>query len=155
MQIQLRLYKPADLHEVLSLFSETVHTVNAKDYTQEQLAAWAPQLPDTNKWQATLSSNYTLVAKQGNTIVGFADIDATGYFDHLFVHKDFQGCGIAAMLARAIEAHALEAGYAVIKVAASITAKPFFERRGYKVLKQQSVERLGQLLTNFLMEKSL
>ena len=36
---------------------------------------------------------------------------------------------------------------------ASITAKAFFEKRGYKTVRKQQVERNGILLTNFVMEK--
>ncbi|MBT7088103.1 GNAT family N-acetyltransferase, partial [bacterium] len=36
---------------------------------------------------------------------------------------------------------------------ASITAKPFFEKRGFKVIKEQQVEKRGVKLTNFQMEK--
>ncbi len=155
MIIELHPYKPEYLPEVLSLFRQTVHSVNSKHYTPEQLNAWAPEQLDENKWQQTLGSNYTLVAKQDNKIVGFADIDATGYFDHLFVHRDYQGQGVAKLLADAIENYAQAERLKIISVAASITAKPFFERRDYKVLKQQSVERLGQVLTNYLMEKQV
>ncbi|MGL5364343.1 MAG: GNAT family N-acetyltransferase, partial [Plesiomonas shigelloides] len=35
----------------------------------------------------------------------------------------------------------------------SITAKPFFERFGFRVVKKQQVAINGQVLTNFLMEK--
>lgn len=34
---------------------------------------------------------------------------------------------------------------------ASITARPFFEKRGYRVVKEQQVERQGVFLTNFEM----
>lgn len=37
---------------------------------------------------------------------------------------------------------------------ASITARPFFEKRGYKVIKEQQVEKQGIFLTNFVMEKN-
>ena len=37
---------------------------------------------------------------------------------------------------------------------ASITARPFFEKRGYQVLRAQQVERRGILLTNYIMEKT-
>lgn len=40
-----------------------------------------------------------------------------------------------------------------IRTHASITAKPFFERRGYKVIKEQQVIRSGIFLTNYAMEK--
>ncbi|GEA31614.1 hypothetical protein CDIOL_25370 [Clostridium diolis] len=45
--------------------------------------------------------------------------------------------------------------FKVITVEASITAKPFFEKRGYHIVRQQEVERKGQLLTNFVMKKLL
>ena len=35
----------------------------------------------------------------------------------------------------------------------SITARPFFERRGYRVVREQQVERQGIMLTNFVMIK--
>ena len=40
-----------------------------------------------------------------------------------------------------------------IKTDASITARPFFEKRGYRVKKEQEVERCGILLRNFRMVK--
>jgi len=39
--------------------------------------------------------------------------------------------------------------------AASITAKPFFEKMGFSVVQEQSVSRRGETLTNYLMEKFL
>ena len=42
----LRSYISADLDELLTLFYETVHTVNARDYTPQQLDAWADGAPD-------------------------------------------------------------------------------------------------------------
>ena len=40
-----------------------------------------------------------------------------------------------------------------IKTYASITAKPFFESRGYAVVKEQEVERSGVKLKNYEMLK--
>ena len=66
----------------------------------------------------------------------------------LYVHKDFQRLGIAAKLC-----DELEKGFEDITVYASITAKSFFEKRGYVVLKAQEVERRGVKLKNFVMKK--
>ena len=38
---------------------------------------------------------------------------------------------------------------------ASLTAKPFFEKRGYQVVQEQQVERKGILLTNYVMKKGV
>ena len=82
-------------------------------------------------------------------IVGFGDIDKDGYLDRLFVHADYQGKGIATAICNQLE----QAVDGKITTYASITAKPFFEKRGYKVVKERQEERQGVLLTNYVMIK--
>lgn len=103
----------------------------------------------------SLSSTYTVVIEINGSIVGFGNMDKTGYLDRLYVHKDFQGQGIATIIADELEKYAQRHDITIITTEASITAKPFFETRGYKTIKQQSVERKGQTLINFMMEKHL
>lgn len=147
--MKIRTYTPDDCREITQLFFDTVHTVNAKDYTREQLSAWADGHPDLEKWNCSLLSHYTLVAVQNDCIVGFGDIDHSGYLDRLYVHKDFQGQGIASALCHQLEASVSNN----ITTHASITARPFFVNRGYLVKKEQHVTRNGILLTNYVMEK--
>lgn len=145
----IREYNPVDCVEIARLFYDTVHTVNAKDYTQEQLDVWATGTVDMEKWNQSLSEHYSLVAVENEVIIGFGDIDDTGYLDRLYVHKDYQRQGIATVICDKLERMAEGS----IVTHASITAKPFFEKRGYKVLKEQSVERQGVFLTNYVMER--
>ena len=72
---------------------------------------------------------------------------AAGYLDRLYVHRDFQRQGIARALCDALEG----AAEGPVETHASITARGFFARRGYRVLRAQQVERRGILLTNFVM----
>ena len=92
-------------------------------------------------------------ARRGGTVVGFGDMDDTGYLDRLYVHKDFQGRGAASAITEALEGYAWGLGAAEVTVHASRTARPFFEKRGYRVVKAQQVERRGVLLENFAMAK--
>ena len=82
-------------------------------------------------------------------IVGFGDMASDGYLDRLYVHADHQGQGIATALCDRLE----QAVQGPITTHASITARPFFEKRGYAVIKEQTVERQGVALTNFVMIK--
>ena len=150
MQIRLRRYRPEDCPLLGQLFYDTVHTVNAVDYTPEQLAAWAPELPDMEQWNRSFLEHTTFVAETEGVIAGFGDIDGTGYLDRLYVHRDYQKKGIGRALCDALERSAGEAERIVTH--ASLTAKPFFLRRGYLVKKEQQVEKKGILLTNFVME---
>lgn len=147
--MELRKYRPSDCRTLTELFYHTVHTVNAKDYTEAQLNAWATGRVDLEQWDRSLQEHDSVVAVENGEIVGFGDIDKTGYLDRLFVHADHQGQGIATAICDRLE----QAVAGNITTHASITAKPFFEKRGYTVVKEQQVERQGILLTNFVMEK--
>ncbi len=147
----IRRYEPEDLGQITALFYDTVHAVNAADYAPEQLDAWADGAPDLDRWNGSLLAHHSLVAVEGrDLIVGFGDIDGTGYLDRLYVHKDRQGLGIATALCDRLE-RAVDAP--VLTTHASITARPFFEGRGYRVLREQRVERHGVQMTNYVMEK--
>ncbi len=146
----IRRYRSEDCRRLTELFYDTVHSVNARDYAPEQLDAWATGQPDLEAWDRSLHAHESFVAEENGVIIGFGDIDQSGYLDRLFVDKDHQGRGVATALCDALEAAARAEHYTTH---ASITARPFFEKRGYRVVRQQRVERQGVFLTNFVMEK--
>lgn len=145
----IRQYRSSDCKEITKLFYGTVHRVNSADYTKEQLDVWAPEQADLEKWNRSLLEHHSIVAVEDGKITGFGDIDETGYLDRLYVHADCQRRGIATAICDRLE----EIISRDIVTHASITARPFFEKRGYCVVKEQQVERQGILLTNYVMEK--
>lgn len=146
----IRRYETSDCKYLSELFYNTVHSINAKDYTEEQLNVWATGSVDLDKWNQSLLLHFSVVAVEDGIIVGFGDIDSTGYLDRLYVHKDYQNQGIATAICDKLECIFNESK---VTTHASITAMPFFEKRGYKVIKKQNVERSGVLLQNYIMEK--
>lgn len=150
--MQLREYITSDCEQLAKLFYQTVHSVNAKDYTSEQLDVWATGKADLTEWNKTFLEHYTIVAVEHDEIVGFGDIDKTGYLDRLFVHKDHQGKGIASAICDTLEQWARKG---TITTHASITAKPFFEKRGYHMVREQQVNRNDIILINYLMKKTM
>ncbi len=146
--MKLREYRPSDVSALARLFYETVHTVNAADYDQKQLDAWADGHVDLDVWNRSFLEHFTVVAEEGGEIVGFGDIDCSGYLDRLYVHKDFQGQGIGNAICQKLEKRF---PVKTIVTHASVTARPFFMKRGYQVKKEQQVERKGVLLTNYVM----
>ena len=149
--MEIRRYQPTDLAQISQLFYDTVHTVNAADYSQEQLDVWATGQLDLKAWNESFLAHHTFVAVINNQIVGFGDITTDGYLDRLFVHKDYQGQGIATALCDKLEN---TAACDEFTTHGSITAKPFFERRGYCVIQEQQVTRMGVKLTNYIMLKN-
>lgn len=105
---------------------------------------------DLKAWEASFRAHKTIIAVKNGEIVGFGDMDETGYLDRLYVHKDYQGQGIASAICDELERFA--AGK-TITTHASTTAKPFFQHRGYRVVRKQEVIRRSVALTNLVMEK--
>ncbi|WP_052168256.1 GNAT family N-acetyltransferase [Bavariicoccus seileri] len=143
--MNVRKYRSSDCVELAELFYNTIHTVNAKDYTTEQLAVWATGKLDLEKCNQSFLENYSVVALDNKRIIGFGDIDRTGYLDRLFVHKDYQGRRVATALCDCLEKTVQNK----VITHASITTIPFFEKRGYEVMKEQEVEKQGVVLKNF------
>ncbi len=149
----IRKYKPSDCAFMAKLFYDTVHKINARDYTNEQLNAWATGNVDLEAWNRSFLAHNTLIAEINRKIVGFADMDKTGYLDMLYVHKDFQSMGIATALVKELEQRAQKAGLFRFETYASITAKPFFGKQGYTVESENKVIRNGITLVNYKMVK--
>ncbi len=149
----IRRYKSKDIENLARLFYNTVHTVNIRDYSLEQVNVWASGNVDTKKWDDNYTETYTIVAEIDNDIVGFGNIDIDGYLDMLYVHKDYQNQGIATEIVNNLEAYAKENRVEAITTFASITALPFFEKRGYKKVKENTVKIDGVRMINYYMEK--
>lgn len=147
-------YQSSDIDEISTLFVQTVHNVCAKDYTSEQLFAWASNDVDKQKWNEQFLKNHTLVAKENGQIVGFGDITCDGYLDRLYVHKDFLRKHIATKLCDELESYCKAQGVLTIQTHASLTARSFFNSRNYVIEKMQTVQRNGQKLNNFVMTKT-
>ncbi|SFL77363.1 Acetyltransferase, GNAT family [Paenibacillus sp. 1_12] len=155
---KIRKFEDSDINQIVSLFYDTVHTINAKDYSQDQLDAWAPKDEIDAKiisWKAALSHNIAYVMELDGEIIGFSDMTQEGHLDRLYIHKDVQRQGIASALVNTIESEARRLGLTEIDTEASITAKPFFERQGYRTIQSQIVERKDVQLVNFKMIKKL
>lgn len=155
MSIAVRRYTPNDLSGLIALFRDTVRRINGRDYTQQQVMAWAPDEIDARKWTQRFDSRAVWVADLDGAPVGFVDLARDGLIGMLYVHADHQGEGIASRLLRTAEASARTRGLLRLFTEASITARPFFEHRGFRVIAPQRAMRWAQEFLNYRMDKPL
>jgi putative acetyltransferase len=153
----IRAYEADDASAIARLFYETVRCVNQADYSEEQVEAWAPAVPDQQAWHARMSEpdRLTLVAQEDDEVVGFAEVEDDGHLDMLYVRGDAVGRGVGQRLYEAVEGEARGWGVGRIFTEASVTARPFFERNGLRVVREQRISCRGVEMTNFAMEKPL
>lgn len=138
----IREYQSSDCKELAELFYNTVHTVNAKDYTKKQLDVWATGQVDLKTWNQSLQEHFSIVAVDDDIIIGFGDIDKTGYLNRLFVHFGYQRKGIATAICNQLES----AVQGNIVTHASITARPFLKQEDTKLLKNNRLSDRGLFL---------
>lgn len=152
----IRVAQQSDVIELRDLYKNTVLVINRHDYSQEEVEDWASCGDDLSKIGEMIETHYFIVAVNPfSQIVGFSSITPQGYLHSMFVHKNFQGKGIATMLLEEIERYAIAKGITRITSEVSLTARPFFVKHGYTVEIEQK-RRANQLcLTNFWMAKGL
>lgn len=153
--MRLRMAQFSDLEEMQELYVDTIKSICIKDYNEEQIAVWTSTVQNAERWNKVLTDQLVLLAEKNNKIVGYGTLDNGNYIDFFYIHKDFQGQGIANSILSQIESQAKKTGNTLLTSDVSITAKPFFEKKGFKVLKEQKNIRKGIELINFKMEKAL
>tara|TARA_R100001377_G_scaffold60217_2_gene36447 strand:- start:1821 stop:2279 length:459 start_codon:yes stop_codon:yes gene_type:complete len=139
--------------ELFDIFRSAITQICSKDYSEEQIKAWAPAQYDHAKWKQRIDAIEPFVAVLDGEVVGYADIQKDGYIDHFFVSGNFQSKGVGKALMSRLLTRRIDAEKAYSNV--SITARPFFEKHGFKVVKENCVLIRGIALSNFTMERNL
>jgi len=153
--ISIRDYVPDDLDALIAVFRGSVRAVARRDYSHDQVMAWAPDEIDRDHWAAQGAGTATFVAVIDGRPVGFADLEADGHIDMLYVDAGHQRRGVARALIGAVETAARGRRLARLHVEASLTARGFFARHGFRVVAPQTVVVRGQEFVNVRMEKPL
>lgn len=153
--MEIQTYSPERATEIADLFHQSVHAIDPSVYSNELKQAWAPTPINYERWSKRLNKSKTFIAVIENRVAGFIELDADGHIDCTYTHPDFQGKGVASALYEHLLVQAKSKNIKRLYVEASLIAKPFFEHRGFSVVKKNEVQRNGLTLVNFSMEKHL
>ncbi|WP_029912647.1 GNAT family N-acetyltransferase [Pelobacter seleniigenes] len=155
MNIQIYPYSTDRAAEIADLFHSAVHAINPALYSPAEQEAWAPTPVDYAFWEARLAMKKPLVAIHDQCVAGFIELEHSGHIDCFYVHPDFQRQGVGGLLYKALEQQAQQRAIKLLFVEASLLVKDFFLQRGFQVISQNRLERNGEVLINFSMEKRL
>lgn len=149
----VRRYVPQDLDKVIEVFLESIRQTASVDYEPEQISAWAQA--DPTGWSQRCASRPTWVAVIDDAVAGFTEFEHDGHLDMMYVHPRFKRLGVAKALLQAVEGYARRVSVARVYTEASITARPFFERHGFRLVEHERVLRNGQYFDRFRMDKHI
>jgi putative acetyltransferase len=153
--MRIRPVKRADIPQIARLYYETVHRLNARDYSPEQIEAWAPRVYPDAFWQRRFQRYRVLVAEEEGAVVGFVELTPKGEIDCFYVQHISQHRGIGAALMARIEREASGHGNTRLLADVSLTAEPFFRRLGFRVVRRQVKLYRNRAFKQAVMEKRL
>lgn len=149
--MEIRRANPRDADAVSRLYYDTVHRVNARDYGPGHIEAWAPRVYPAGFWHRRWRRYQVFVAVEGGEVLGFAELSRDGEIDCFYTHYGHQGRGVGRALMDRLVAVARRRGLATLEADVSLTARPFFERMGFRVLRPQKKFYRGRAFKQFRM----
>ncbi len=151
----IRPYTDDDDAGVAEVFFQAIQTGAKPHYSRAQRDAWSGAAPNTDRWRDRLQNHHGFVAVHSGDIVGFMTLTDVGLLDHAYVLPAFRRTGLAADLYCETIAKARVLGLTELHTEASRLARPFFERLGWEMVREQQVPVRGEVLTNFVMRVML
>lgn len=152
---QVRSYKEADALVLLKLFCDTIHIVNSKDYSPDQIQIWGNFDKKKERWKESFQNKDIFICESNHQIVGFCELEPSGHIDRFYIAHTHIGKGVGKILFHTLKEKALTLGLTSLSVEASITARPFFEKMGFSLVKEQVVYVEDILFKNFIMSRNL
>lgn len=147
-----RIGDEPDLHQV---FLSAIHGLAVRDYTPDQVNAWAPTPVDPRLWADRMRTIAPFVMEHDGKPVAYADLQARGYIDHFFVSARYARQGVGSKLMRRLHDEAAVKGIHVLTSAVSRTAQPFFRHWGFSIIEERQPVVRGVVIPNALMRKEV
>ena len=132
-EVKIRRATAGDAEAVYEIVLRALRETNARDYPASVIDRLVLTLPEgvaskLEEWRA-------YVAVVDGRIVGTGSLNGKTV-RALFVHPDYQGCGIGTKLMDAVENAANVQSVNTLSVQSSITAQPFYAKRSFKVVRE-------------------
>lgn len=149
-ELIIRKFRSEDALQVSRVIQKTMLVSNIADYSLDILQPLHDYFTPS-KVTILASERYCLVAVYGEEIVGTGAFE-NGELKTIFVLPEYQSKGIGKQLIEQLEKKAKEEHVKIMKVPASISGIPFYEKLGYLKIKTFISKSAGQ---QTLMSKDL
>jgi putative acetyltransferase len=128
--VLVRRATPADAEAITPVHVVSIRTLCAKDYTPQQIDAWAGWKSPEKYRAAMAAGEVFFVAEVDGSVVGFSVLHGDEV-KAVYLHPDHVGRGIGRRLLQAVEDEARVHGVAEIGLTSTLTSVGFYEACGY------------------------
>lgn len=153
----IRFFDSKDAPLLGAVFFDAVRQVGRRDYSQAQVEAWAPGVPDVARYEARARDGRLILVAvdEIDKPVAYADLEPNGHIDHLFCSPELIGTGVASALYDRLEQEAYAQDMHRLFVEASEAARRLFLKKGFRDLQRREFPVRGVTMHNYSMEKFL
>ncbi|MCO4819164.1 MAG: GNAT family N-acetyltransferase [Bacteroidetes bacterium] len=144
-----------DIPALIEVFKSSIKAAATQDYTTDQIPEWLRSAKNGKRWTELVEQQIVITLHRNNTIVGFISLKDKKYIDFVYVHGNHQKKGVAQILMDELIKTAKKQGQSTISSDVSYTARPFFEKNGFTVIRQNKNKRGDEVLVNFKMVLTL
>ncbi|ACT93110.1 GNAT family N-acetyltransferase [Dyadobacter fermentans] len=148
--------RPAHLEDKIALqmlYKRTIDYACTNDYDQQQRDAWKRGTENESRWDQAISEQFFVIAEMDREIVGFGSLKNGCYIDFMYTDSRHLRKGIGLAIYKQLEAQAIDRGTQVLTADVSKTARPFFEKQGFSIIRENHNLIRGVLITNYHMQK--
>jgi putative acetyltransferase len=150
--VSLRPFLASDAARCAEMFRASVEELASEDYSADQCAAWAALAGDAGLAKR-LADQLTLIALLDGGPAGFASLKGADEIEMIYVDPAFARRGVGTALLDALVRLAAARGAQNLTSDVSDTARPLFERLGFKAERRNLVQLDDQWLANTTMVK--
>ena len=153
--VEIRRYLPGEEKALQQIYFEATRRSNSKDYTPEQIERWVAKHADLAEWTSRLVERNPFVAVIDRRPIAFGELEVNGHIDFFYCHPDWEGKGAGSGLMRAITAEAHKLGLKALHTEVSVTAEPFFTKKGFQTVEERVPVICGAPAKQFIMRKDI
>ncbi|MFT5511667.1 MAG: putative acetyltransferase [Bacteroidia bacterium] len=152
---QIMEAQKSDIPSLIEVFETGISQAAKADYSPLEIQSWLETAQIATRWSRLIEEQYVLIVLEGNKVVGFGSLKGEDYVDFIYVHGQHLRKGIAQRVLDALISKAVFQNVDFLCSDVSLTAKPFFEKNGFKVIHKNENQRGNEVLINFRMRKAL
>jgi putative acetyltransferase len=153
--VSLRPYLAADAERCAEIFRASVEELASEDYSPNQCAAWAARADELAGFAKRLAGALTLVAMVEGQPAGFASLKGADALDMVYVDPPYARRGVGTALLDALVKLATARGAKIVTSDVSDTARPLFERLGFRAQRLNLVQLDQEWLANTTMTRNV
>jgi len=143
--VRIRRLRMHEVSSVANLIMLSLYGIDSKYYPKKVLNYVAGCYSQKNiRKLADSGAREIFVATDGNRIAGTIQLTQDGWVCGLFVHPDFQNCGIGRKLMRKITVVARAHGFDMLRMHAAINSVGFYKKLGFRIVKPVEHKNAGK-----------